>query len=416
MCIHLDCISIIHGWVKHLSKITKGSYAVLAACTIAHFIIHILTGALSPFLPVIKNELSLTLTEAGFIASISVFTMTVTHALVGYLGDKGVREKFIQFTVLLSSIVLLMSSLISSFLFLAICMALLGTAASGYHPSGLPKLTEWFPSKKRAHAAGVQSMGGVFGAAIIPLVGVILLEILGGWRESFLLLGIMGIITFIPVVALMRYSGNITFMPEENSSMTSGDSRWTRTFVISLGIKGIRSMTFQCISILMPLYLVEEYGFEPLWAGFLATIMLLAGLFGEVFTMYLSDKIHRRVPFIIASTGFVAPCLLLLNFSLVGVYLILVLILIGFFFFSGVPPLMAWLSEVSPKQSQGLAFGLFFSIGAIPGALSPFFFGAIGDIYGLEMSILFLVITATLSTVLALFLNESKIKKENLIS
>jgi MFS family permease len=397
-----------------LSKVTKGSFAVLAACTITHFIIHIHIGALSPFLPIIKNELSLTLTEAGFVASITVFTMTVTHILVGYLGDKGIREKFIQITIILSSIIMLLSSLITSFLSLAICMALLGIAASGYHPSGLPKLAEWFPSKKRAHAAGIQSMGGVFGAAIIPLVGVILIGILGGWRESFLFLGITGIIIFIPVVALMRYSGNITVISEEYSSVIGGADGWTKTFVISLGIKGIRSMTFQCISLLMPLYLVEAYGFEPLWAGSLASIMLIAGLFGEIFTMYLSDKIHRRVPFIIASTGFVAPCLLLLNYSLMGFYLILILILIGFFFFSGVPPLMAWLSEVSPKQSQGLAFGILFSIGAIPGALSPFFFGVIGDVYGLEMSILFLVITATLSTVLALFLNESKIKKQDI--
>jgi MFS family permease len=307
---------------------------------------------------------------------------------------------------------MLISSSVTTFLYLAICMALLGVAASGYHPSGIPKLTEWFPSKKRAHAAGIQSMGGVFGAAIIPLLGVILLELLGGWRESFVFLGIMGIVTFIPVVVLMKYSGNTITISEEEPSVTSGADGWTKTFVISLSIKGIRSMTFQCISILMPLYLVEAYGFETLWAGTLSSIMLVAGLFGEIFSMKLSDRIHRRVPFIIASTGFVAPCLLLLNFSLTGVYLILILILVGFFFFSGVPPLMAWLTEVSPKHSQGLAFGLFFSIGAIPGALSPFFFGAIGDVYGLEMSILFLVITATLSTVLALFLRESKTKME----
>ena len=42
------------------------------------------------------------------------------------------------------------------------------------------------------------------------------------------------------------------------------------------------------------------------------------------------------------------------------------------------------------------------------GALSPFIFGAIGDIYGLESSILFLVITATIATVLTLFLRDSK--------
>lgn len=391
-----------------MSKISKGSYAVLAACTLTHFIHHIHTGALSPFLPVIKNELSLTLTEAGLIASVSVFTMTLTHFIVGYLGDKGVREVFIQLTIIFSSIIILISSLATTFLYLTFCMILLGIAASGYHPNAVPKLAEWIPKEKRAHATGIQSMGGVFGAAIIPLVGVILLELLGGWRESYVFLGIIGIITFIPVVILMRYSENAIFPSEEVSLVSSGEEKWTRNFLISLCIKGIRGMTFQCISLLMPLYLVESYGFEPLWAGSLTTIMLTSGLFGEFASMKLSDRMNRRVPFMIASTGIVTPLLLLLNFSLTGFYLILILILIGFFYFFGVPAFMAWLSEVSPKQSQGFAFGLYFSIGALPGALSPFIFGAIGDIYGLEMSILFLVITTISSTVLALFLKESK--------
>jgi predicted MFS family arabinose efflux permease len=289
--------------------------------------------------------------------------------------------------------------------------------SSGYHPSAFPELSKWFPSENRAKAIGVQAVSGLLALAIIPILGIMLVELLGGWREFFFVLGIAGIFFFIPVFFLMRFSKNEYSKLEESQTIPKGADGWTKSFVISLIIMGLRGMTFRCITILMPFYLHETYGFEPIWASSLTTIMLATGLVGEVTSMYLSDKMQRRLPFIFISTGFVAPFLLLLNFSLSGIILIFLLIGVGFFQFLGVPAMNAWLTEISPRDSPSLAFGLLFSIGALPGALAPIIFGALGDIYGLEASILFLVITATLATILTLFLRESKnkLRKLNII-
>ena len=358
-----------------MSKLIKGSYAVLLACTMSHFIHHIFTGALSPVLPLIEEELSLTYTEVGLVASASVITLTITHLIVGYLSDKGKRESFISFTILLSSIIVLITGLSASFLFLTLCMLLLGVMASGYHPTAFPELSKWFSSDKRAKATGIQAIGGLVALAVIPLLGIILVEVLGGWREFFIALGLLGFVFFIPVFFLMRYSKTEFDKMEENQIVSDGADGWSKTFVISLAIVGLRGMTFRCITILMPFYLVETYGFEPIWAGSLTTIMLSGGLFGEISSMYLSDRFGRRLPFMIISTAFVAPCLLLLNYSLTNIVLIILLIGIGFFQFFGIPATTAWLTEISPKHSQGLAFGILFSLGAMPGALSPFIFG-----------------------------------------
>jgi len=58
-----------------------------------------------------------------------------------------------------------------------------------------------------------------------------------------------------------------------------------------------------------------------------------------------------------------------------------------------------------------LAFGILFSIGAIPGSLSPILFGWIGDVFGLQASVLFLVMTTLLATVFSLLLREKKTAK-----
>jgi FSR family fosmidomycin resistance protein-like MFS transporter len=382
----------------------------------AHFLNHIYSGALSPFLPLIQTDLGLSYTEVGIIASAAVIAMTFSHIFVGYLGDRGSRwrDGFISISILLSAFALILVSYSSSFLILFMFQFFLGVGASGYHPSVFPALAEKFPQRNLAKATGIQAMGGLIGMAFIPFLGVTLAVTLGGWRPSLIILGIMGFVIFIPFIILMRYSNSgyeVGFIDQEEEC--EGTEGWTKDYWLGLILKGLRGMAFTCTSLLMPLYLVETYSTSLVWAGYLTTILLSAGLIGEIVAAPLSDRLNKRVPFLVLSTGLVTPALLLLNYSLSEGVLIIILIAIGFFFYLGVPPSNAYLTEVSPRKSRGLAFGLLFSIGAIPGAVAPIIFGAIGDYFqgNLSASIIFLVITTTLATLVALLMKDAKTTK-----
>ena len=243
--------------------------------------------------------------------------------------------------------------------------------------------------------------------AMIPFLGVTLLVVLGGWRLSLVALGVIGLVIFIPFMILMRYSNSgykDGFINQEDEC--EGAVGWTKGYGLGLILMGLRGMSFRCTSLLMPLYLVATYPVDLIGAGFLTTIMLSAGLVGEIVSGWLSDKLNRRVVFLVLSTGLATPALLLLNYSLSGGVLISMLIIIGFFFYLGVPPNTAYLTEVSPRENRGLAFGLLFSVGALPGAISPIIFGWIGDLFGLPASILFLVVTTILATIVALLMKD----------
>jgi len=381
---------------------------------------HVYTGALSPFLTAIQSDLGISYTQVGIITSAAVVSMTTAHLLVGYLGDKGWRERFISFSVLLAALAMLLTSFAQDFVILVIYQIFLGLGASGYHPSSFPELAEKFPND-RSKAMGAQAMGGLLGMAITPFLGVSLFVIFGSWQQSLQVLAIMGIIAFVPVYLLMRYSeGKKTpqireslireedLEPDDQTSY-DGPEGWTRNYWVVLVLVGLRGMAFRCTSLLMPLYLAIQYSTGLVTAGYLTAVMLSAGLVGEVVSSYYSDKWHRRVPFLIVSTGIVAPALLLLNYHLQLLQLVMILIFIGFFFYLGVPANTAYQTEVCPKGSTGLAFGLLFSFGAIPGAISPIIFGIIGDTFGLQASILFLVITAVLATITSLFLRDTAV-------
>ncbi len=383
---------------------------------------HVYTGALSPFLTEIQSDLGISYTQVGIITSAAVVSMTTAHLLVGYLGDRGWRDKFISFSILLAAIAMLLTSIAQEFVILTIFQIFMGLGASGYHPSSFPALAEKFP-KARSKATGTQAMGGLLGMAITPFLGVTLFVMFGTWQQSLRVLAIIGIIAFVPAYLLMRYSnGKKSPMEIDDSTQNQGSESdeiescddpegWTRNYWVVLVLMGLRGMSFRCTSLLMPLYLSVQYATGTVTAGYLTAVMLSAGLIGEIVSSYYSDKWKRRVPFLIASTGIAAPALLLLNYHLNPIQLIFILIFIGFFFYLGVPANTAYQTEVCPRGSRGLAFGLLFSIGSIPGAISPIIFGIIGDTYGLEASILFLVVTTVLATIVAFFLKDASSKK-----
>jgi MFS family permease len=273
-------------------------------------------------------------------------------------------------------------------------------------------------------ATGIQAMGGLLGMAVTPFLGVTLFVYFGSWQAALQVLGVIGIILFVPTFLLMRFSNGKSAKQEEEEFerthiidqeevICDGADGWTRNFWLLVVLMGLRGTSFRSTSLLMPLYLAVEYSTGLVTAGYLTAVMLTAGLFGEVVSSYYSDKWGRRVPFLIASTGVATPALLLLNFHLDPIQLVMILVFIGFFFFLGVPPNTAYQTEVCPKQSRGLAFGLLFSVGSIPGAISPIIFGIIGDNFGLPASILFLVITTFLATIVTLFLKDVNTKYTN---
>lgn len=396
-----------------MNRVTSASVAVLAACTIAHFLNHVYTGAIAPFLPVITEELSLSLTQAGMVTSAAILTMTLAHLGVGYCADRGWRDYFIPASVLLGGFFILIAGFASDFIYLLVLMLALGLGVSLFHPCSFPALAERFPTKKRASAVGVQAMGGLIGTALIPVLGVALLVTLGNWRDSLVLLGLAGIILFVPVMILMRQD-SLGSQCQVSPDDRNGPDGWTRNYFLAILYSGLRGIPFRCTSLLMPLYLVVSYGYEPVWAGSLTTLMISTGLVAETISSPVSDRMEKRVPFMIMSTGIMAPLLLLLNFALAPMLLAITLMGIGFFYYWGTPPDQAYQTEVSPQQSKGLAFGILFSLGALPGALSPWIFGAIGDLYGLQASILFLVITSVLATIVALFMREEPLRRSPL--
>lgn len=79
----------------------------------------------------------------------------------------------------------------------------LGIGESGNFPAGVKSVTTWFPQKERAFAVGVFNAGANVGAIAAPLLCFALVPVVG-WRMTFILTGVFGLIWLVAWLAMYR--------------------------------------------------------------------------------------------------------------------------------------------------------------------------------------------------------------------
>ena len=81
----------------------------------------------------------------------------------------------------------------------------LGIGESGNFPAGVKAVATWFPSKERAFAVGLFNAGSNVGAIVAPLLCFLMVPLVG-WRMTFILTGIFGVLWVIGWLAVYRDS------------------------------------------------------------------------------------------------------------------------------------------------------------------------------------------------------------------
>jgi ACS family hexuronate transporter-like MFS transporter len=79
----------------------------------------------------------------------------------------------------------------------------LGIGESGNFPAGVKSVATWFPQKERAFAVGLFNAGSNVGAIAAPLLCFLMVPLVG-WRMTFILTGIFGVMWLVAWLAVYR--------------------------------------------------------------------------------------------------------------------------------------------------------------------------------------------------------------------
>jgi MFS family permease len=176
--------------------------------------------AYTPILPAMKNALSLSYAQMGWIGTGNFIGYLAFSLLGGYLATRIGPRQVISISLVLVAIGLFLTGLSNSFEFALIMRTLTGAGSAGSNVPIMALASAWFASNRRGMATGVLVSGSSVALLLLgPLIPYILESFPGsGWRVCWYTLG--GLTLFI---ALLNYL-LIRNRPEDKNLQPIGNS------------------------------------------------------------------------------------------------------------------------------------------------------------------------------------------------
>ena len=263
----------------------------------------IVTFTFGIFFKLLNQEFGWSRGDISQAFSISLFVMSLVFPFVGRLVDRFGARKVIIPSILLFGLGLMSLSLLSANIWqLYAVYILLGLVGGGTAPVPYSNvLSHWF-DKRRGLALGVAMVGLGLGAFVMPSLAQMLI-VSQGWRQAYIVFGLMVMVITIPIVGLffketpemvgLRPDGDVINPNQPNGSeqkigLSAQEARQTHTFWILVGAFFLMSASVHgCLIHLVPL--LTDRGISPQLAAGATSLFGAALLFGRVGAGYLLD-------------------------------------------------------------------------------------------------------------------------------
>ncbi|PFG34452.1 MFS transporter [Sanguibacter antarcticus] len=176
----------------------KLRWVIVALVALATIINYIDRGALAILWPEIQSDLGMTKLDYAIVINIFTFAYAFGQSIFGRIFDwVGTRLGFVLSIVAWSAATML-HALATGLVSFSIFRGAMGVSEAGNWPGATKANAEWFPINERALAQGIFNSGAAIGGIIsAPLVGFMFF-MLGSWRATFVLIGLIGFLWLIP--------------------------------------------------------------------------------------------------------------------------------------------------------------------------------------------------------------------------
>jgi MFS family permease len=335
-------------------------------------------------LPAIQAEFGVTRAAASFPYTLTMLGFGVGGIMMGRLSDRyGVRLPMVGATCALA-IGYVAASLSSSVLMYAIVQGLLigmlGSSAT-FGPL-LADISHWFV-RRRGLAVSIVASGNYLAGAVWPPLVQYLIETVG-WRSAHLYIGVICLVTMLPLTYAMRRA------PPHvgETSSTPAASRAPRSLGISpfalqtlLMIAGVAC----CVAMSMPQVHIVAYcadlGYGPAIGAQMLSIMLASGIVSRLASGWIADHIGGLRTLLLGSVLQGVALLLYIPFD--GVTSLFVVSALFGLFQGGIVPSYAMIvREYFAPNQAGARVGLVVMATVFGMALGGWMSGAVFDLTG----------------------------------
>ncbi len=338
---------------------------------------------LTPLLPYIRDGLSLTYTQAGWLVSAYSLAYGISQLPAGWLADRIGPRIILTIGVAGVAVAGLLIGFVPTYVMLAVFLVLLGIAGGGYHPAAAPLVSASVESKNRGRALGLHQIGGSSGFFLAPLIVAGIAGSLG-WRGTFFAVSGPSIAFGIVFYVLL---GRLGYVKKTNQKIRASNTEIAQrprrlrplvsALILGIVIVGLVNSTVSFI----PLFIVDHFGgVSNEAAAAMLSLFYLGGLWAGPLGGYLSDRLGS-VPVILAA-GFIAGLTIYLqNVVPLGIAFSAVLITLGTAMNLSMPAIESYIIGHTLERRRSTVLGIYY-LGSRGGpAIAPLI-GYLIDRYG----------------------------------
>lgn len=283
---------------------SRARYKVLAFTTLLAIITYLDRVAISSAAPAIRGEMGLDAIEMGWVFSAFTWAYAIFEIPSGWMGDVMGPRKVLTRIVIWWSAFTAATGAAWNFVSLLVARLLFGVGEAGAFPNTSRSFAKWFPTNERGAAHGWVFMGTRMGGAITPPLVVALMTAVG-WRRTFYLFGVLGVVW--AWFWWRWFRDEPSQHPEVNAAelrLIQGDGthdaeapRFDWPKLLSTNLLLVYGMYFTMGYTLyfnltwLPTYLKDARGFTLEQSGWLSGVVLFTG----GVTTYLGGKLTDRL-------------------------------------------------------------------------------------------------------------------------
>jgi MFS family permease len=285
-------------------------FQVLGLLCLLTFILYLDRICIGQAASAIRQDLELSHTAMGFVLAAFTIAYGLFEVPTGRWGDRYGSRGVLTRIVLWWSAFTALTGAATGLVMLLVVRFLFGAGEAGALPNAARVLSRWFPAGARGIAQGTVITSALVGGAVSPVVTQSLLSAVG-WRWSFVLLGVPGVLWAVFFYWWFRDDpAQHSAVNEQERQYIQGDvapsasaephppvpwrqvltsaNIWLLGGVISCG-----AFTTYLFFSWYPTYLKEARAVTPMASGWLASMVLAGGAIGSTAGGYLSDWLVR---------------------------------------------------------------------------------------------------------------------------
>jgi MFS family permease len=352
-------------------------------------------------LPIWQGEFGLGFAALGLMRTVFSGTLAGLQIPASFVAERFGAATVLALGTALAGLGYIFAGLSSGVAGLVVALFIGGIGASTQHPLASSLIAHAFAGTRSLKALGTYNFAGDIGKMIFPAAAALMLIVLP-WRQALMLLGAIGAVAAFMIFVAMPRFGDAQASSQKDDHvrrMTGAVKPFAFPLLLSVGV--IDSATRMAFLTFLPFVLTAK-GASVQVVGLALTLVFVGGAVGKLVCAFIGARVGAVATVWLTETVTALGIVSLLPLSLEPALMLLPIVGIALngtssVLYGSVPDL------VEPVWRQR-AFSIFYTgtIGA--GAVSPAFYGLLGDAVGVPaaLTVIAAVVLVTLPITLVL--------------